>query len=414
MPNVCSASLRLQTRVRKAAEVVKTFEDFRCRPRSLDDFRHGEIHISIPYEALTSPFQPILLCRLVPMMFSDLFLLLADSEPSGLVALGEQFLLWTRVALGIGLVIFVHELGHFVAAKTFGVKCEKFYVGFDPPMKIGPIKLPSSLGKFTYGETEYGIGIIPLGGYVKMLGQDDDPRKMKDEAARARQLSDGDEPDADERELSDGDDHQTADASAEELAALDPRSLPAKPVWQRMIIMSAGVFMNVITGALFAAIAFGYGVPYTPTIIGSVVPGGPAWQAAVPPGGQVVEVAGMADEKMRFRDMKLEVLQSGLEDSEQKLPVGVRYGEEIVRFQLPMMSVPGQKEHRLIGVGMADTMTIGKKSHAIETSIADQSLSETDRGAQIVSYDSIPVDSSASVPSLAFLDYLYSHPTKTD
>ncbi len=333
-------------------------------------------------------------------MLSESLLLFADSSPDGLSAIGGQILLWTRVALGIGLVIFVHELGHFVAAKMFGVKCEKFYVGFDPPLKIGPIKLPSNLGKFKYGETEYGIGIIPLGGYVKMLGQDDDPRKMKDEAARTRQLSEGAEDDPDD----------IAESSAEELARLDPRSLPAKPVWQRMIIMSAGVFMNVVTGAMFAMIAFFYGVPYTPTIIGSVVPGGPAWQANVTPGGQVVEVAGMSDELMRFRDMKMEVLQSGLEDSEQKLPVAIRYGEETVRFQLPMMSVPGQKEHRLIGVGMADTMDLRAEGHSVPLSVAAEVFTDSDLGAKIVSYNGMKVDSDAKVPSLPFLDYLYTHP----
>ncbi len=85
------------------------------------------------------------------------------------------------VALGLGFVIFVHELGHFLAAKLFGVQCDKFYVGFDPPIKIGPIRLPSKLFHFQWGETEYGIGIIPLGGYVKMLGQDDDPRNSRAE-----------------------------------------------------------------------------------------------------------------------------------------------------------------------------------------------------------------------------------------
>ena len=63
------------------------------------------------------------------------------------------------------------KLGHFAAAKTFGVKCEKFYVGFDAPIKIGPWQLPRTLGKFQWGETEYGIGIIPLGGYVKLEGE---------------------------------------------------------------------------------------------------------------------------------------------------------------------------------------------------------------------------------------------------
>ena len=136
------------------------------------------------------------------------------------------------------------NLGTFVAAKTFGVKCEKFYVGFDVPIRLGPIKFPSTLGKFKYGETEYGIGVIPLGGYVKMLGQDDDPRKQEEEAKRI-QVEGEDKADAENK-------------------TLDPRSFPAKPVWQRMIIISAGVVMNVITGVLFAAIAFGFGVEYNP------------------------------------------------------------------------------------------------------------------------------------------------------
>ncbi len=123
-----------------------------------------------------------------------------------------------QVAIGLGFVIFVHELGHFLAAKFFGVKCEKFYIGFDVPLRIGPLRLPSALGKFQWGETEYGIGMIPLGGYVKMLGQDDDPRRAEQEAARIRQKTD------------DGEDAKVQ---------LDPRSFPAKPVYARMIIISA-------------------------------------------------------------------------------------------------------------------------------------------------------------------------------
>ncbi|MBL7043504.1 MAG: site-2 protease family protein, partial [Pirellulaceae bacterium] len=88
------------------------------------------------------------------------------------------------VAVGLGLVIFVHELGHFVAAKACGVKCEKFYIGFDIPIKIGPVALPTTLCKFRWGETEYGVGILPLGGYVKMLGQDDNPSRQAEENER--------------------------------------------------------------------------------------------------------------------------------------------------------------------------------------------------------------------------------------
>ena len=84
-----------------------------------------------------------------------------------------------KVAGGLGFVIFVHELGHFLVAKACGVKCEKFYLGFD----VGGLKLAS----FKWGETEYGIGALPLGGYVKMLGQDDNPAAAAREAQRARQ-----------------------------------------------------------------------------------------------------------------------------------------------------------------------------------------------------------------------------------
>ncbi len=88
-----------------------------------------------------------------------------------------HWLVVLQVAAGLGFVIFVHELGHFLVAKACGVKCEKFYLGFD----IYGLKI----AKFQCGETEYGIGILPLGGYVKMLGQDDNPARMAEET-RAR------------------------------------------------------------------------------------------------------------------------------------------------------------------------------------------------------------------------------------
>ena len=111
---------------------------------------------------------------------------------SGAVLLAETWLEWIvqpaswavilQVSAGLGFVIFVHELGHFLVAKACGVKCEKFYIGFD----IGGMKL----AKVQWGETEYGIGILPLGGYVKMLGQDDNPGAAGHEAERARASGD--------------------------------------------------------------------------------------------------------------------------------------------------------------------------------------------------------------------------------
>jgi len=177
---------------------------------------------------------------------------------------------WTnglQAALGLGVVIFVHELGHFLAAKACGVKCEKFYVGFDVPIKIGPIRFPRSLVRFQWGETEYGIGILPLGGYVKMLGQDDDPRNAQTEAERTRIAGGEGEP-----------------------VQLDPRSYPAKSVPQRMLIISAGVIMNLIFAVIFAAVAYRQGVPYTPCEVGNVIGGSPAWNAGIRPGDRIIQI----------------------------------------------------------------------------------------------------------------------------
>ena len=327
--------------------------------------------------------------------FSTHLLLAADYSSNFLVSLFSSFALYGRVALGIGLVIFVHELGHFVAAKTFGVKCEKFYVGFDVPIRLGPIKFPRTLGKFRYGETEYGIGIVPLGGYVKMLGQDDDPRKQEEEAKRIQVDSEGEEP--------------------EEQAApkLDPRSFPAKPVWQRMIIISAGVVMNVITGVLFAALAYGYGVAYSPAIVGGVVPGGPAWQAGIEPGGKVVSVGTWSDPEMHFREMKMEILTDGLENPDKPIDVEIKYESGTRNFELVTQPRPEMKDARMIGIAIPNVATLAPTPYTLQGTVASQTFTEQDGGASIIAYDGTPINEQAIVPGTPFFDYLYSNPDKT-
>ncbi len=317
----------------------------------------------------------------------DAMPLAVTDEPGFIASLLTTLLLWGRVALGIGLVVFVHELGHFVAAKSFGVKCEKFYVGFDVPIKIGPIKFPRTLGKFTYGETEYGIGIIPLGGYVKMLGQDDDPRKLEDENKRI--LVEG----------------ETSDQPS-----LDPRSFPAKPVWQRMIIISAGVVVNVITGILFAALAFGYGVSYSPAVVGGVTPGGPAWQAGIEPGGQVIAIGSLEDDNMHFREMKMEILTQGFEKPDQPVDVAIRYDDGVRNFKLRPEAMPDNKDFRLIGVAIPESVTLNKKNYASPQSVAADVLTDADAGATITAFDGNPINADSIVPGTNFFDYLYTHP----
>ena len=95
----------------------------------------------------------------------DLSLIAAlPPDPTTLETILSYVWIICSVAAGLGFVVFVHELGHFLVAKACGVKCEKFYVGFDwfPIKKIGPFTIPHSLFKRQWGETVYGIGILPL------------------------------------------------------------------------------------------------------------------------------------------------------------------------------------------------------------------------------------------------------------
>ncbi len=150
-----------------------------------------------------------------------------------------------QAALGLGLVIFFHEFGHFALAKWCGVSVERFSIGF------GPI-----LWSFKKGETEYALSLVPFGGYVKMLGQDDlDPSQL----------------------------------TSEEIAR-DPKAYSNKTVGQRMAIISAGVIMNIITGMMFFAIAFKMGVDSLPSMVGNLQIGKPAWEKGLRPGDKITRI----------------------------------------------------------------------------------------------------------------------------
>jgi regulator of sigma E protease len=167
------------------------------------------------------------------------------------------------VAVGLGFVIFFHELGHFLMAKWNGVKVEKFAIGFDP---YG-LKLYS----FRKGETEYVLGAIPLGGYVKMLGE--------------------------------GTDDQAE-------AIVDPRAYSNKSVGARMQIISAGVLMNLILGfACFVFADLWGGVSRTPAKLGMVVAGLPAYRAGIRTGDEIVGIDGQRN--VSFEDLLRTVALSG-------------------------------------------------------------------------------------------------------
>ena len=227
---------------------------------------------------------------------------------------------WTIVQglVAVGLLIFVHELGHFLAAKACGVKCEKFYIGFDIPLRFGRLVLPSALCRFRWGETEYGVGVLPLGGYVKMLGQDDNPagQARENERIKLAQSPAQESAPAGGPLASNAAGPANPDNAGAETPkyVLDPRSYPAKPVWQRMIIISAGVIMNLLFAVVFAAIAYRSGITYVPCIIGGTAPGDPAWVLGLNAGDKIIQIGreGHEDEGLRFdKDLMSSVMLNG-------------------------------------------------------------------------------------------------------
>jgi regulator of sigma E protease len=159
----------------------------------------------------------------------------------------------------LGVLIFVHELGHYWAAKAFGVWVHRFAIGMGPPVK----RL-----SFQRGETEWAIAWLPLGGYVKMASREEDP-------------STG-----------------VLEGGAENAQVPPDRVFEAKPVWQRMVIILAGVTLNIVFAWLiFVGLAFKNGHQYDPTvIIGAVrtaeLPAEAAALATVDPGTTVLTLDG--------------------------------------------------------------------------------------------------------------------------
>jgi regulator of sigma E protease len=164
-----------------------------------------------------------------------------------------------KVAFGLGFVIFIHELGHFLLAKWNGVKVEKFSIGFGPTL----------LG-FRRGETEYVLAAVPLGGFVKMLGEGPDEEASK---------------------------------------STDPRAFTNKTVGARMAIISAGVIMNVILGLGCFVYAYGQGLDEIPAKIGAVDAASPAYEAGLRAGDEIVAIDGRGD--LSFNSMTLKVVFSG-------------------------------------------------------------------------------------------------------
>jgi regulator of sigma E protease len=280
-------------------------------------------------------------------------------------AWGNLLVVIFMVALGLGFVIFVHELGHFLVAKACGVKCEKFFLGFD----VGGYKISRK-----WGETEYGIGILPLGGYVKMLGQDDNPANIA-EQVRESQVA-GNVIDAKEITGPDGTKY-----------LVDKRSYLAKTVPQRMAIISAGVIMNVIFAFIFATVAYKIGVPYNPSIASGTAPGSPAWRAGMQPGDEILQVGDIV--KPSYDELRGSVM---LGDLENGLPFVIeRDGEKITKTLTPEQGA--SKGLARVGIAVPWSLELIEEMPASEASPAAKAQPPLEGGDVITKVNGTPVES---------------------
>ena len=168
--------------------------------------------------------------------------------------------LWSliRTFLIVGIIIFFHELGHFLAAKKLGITVERFSIGFGP-----------RLTGFTRGGTEYRISWIPIfGGYVKMLGENPNERPV-----------------------------EGAEETEEELKEPEAGRFDLAPVHHRAIVAASGSVMNVIFAVFAIALAYmigmpSYMAPNEDTTIGYVRPHSPASRAGMIPGDKLLSISG--------------------------------------------------------------------------------------------------------------------------
>ncbi len=248
--------------------------------------------------------------------------------------------------MGFSAVVFIHECGHFIVAKLSDIKVETFSI-FLPPVLLGVRRteeglrfriLPKFFPKendpdgdgllsFTVGkkgragETEYRIGLIPLAGYVKMLGQED--------TGADKQID-------------------------------DPRAFPNKSIGVRMAVISAGVIFNVIAAIGILMMVYLIGIDRMPAVVGGVRPGSPAAQAGLQAGDEIIEIAGKGD-NLDFGNI---LMAAALSDKGEKVALKVKHTDgsiENVTIEAEQMS---GMPLRLFGILSPQTLTIAEVSAA--------------------------------------------------
>ncbi|WP_295671003.1 RIP metalloprotease RseP, partial [uncultured Mucilaginibacter sp.] len=192
-----------------------------------------------------------------------------------------------QLILGLSILVILHEFGHFIAARAFGIKVEKFYLFFDA--------WGFSLFKFNYKGVEYGVGWLPLGGYVKIAG-------MIDESMDTDQLA----------------------------GPPQPWEFRSKPAWQRLIVMLGGVTVNIILGIfIFWILTIKYGESYIPNsdLKYGIVPGKIGVKIGLRPGDQVTAINGR--KVVRFDELTSTEVILGNSD------LTVQRGSQVLHVRVP-------------------------------------------------------------------------------
>jgi regulator of sigma E protease len=253
------------------------------------------------------------------------------------------------VAVVLGIMIIVHEFGHFAAAKLFDVRVEQFAIGFGK--RLFGIK---------HGETDYRVNALPFGGYVKMAGE-----------------------------------------NPLEAHTGDPREFPSKPRWQRFIIAFAGPFANILLaiGLLTGVFMVRYEHPVyleQPAVVGFVAPGSPAEKAGIEQGDLIVRVDG--EQNPTWEDVLLKAMLS----PGHPLDISVQHGSVVTEKQIVPKAV-GPSEIGEMGLIPNRQIQVGK---------VDESMPAAKAGMQpgdiVASIDGKPVRSIEAL--LAALEANKDHP----
>jgi regulator of sigma E protease len=307
----------------------------------------------------------------------------------------SQVWLYVLVFAGFSLVIFVHELGHFLAAKWCDVRIDRFAVGFLTPIfsyrqgmgfrwgstekeykqrlhdrveenrsselqfheKLEPTdaELARAAKELKLGETDYCFNVLPLGGYVKMLGQED----------------------------------FAVDKSGELMVKDDPRAFTHKPIGQRMFIVSAGVIMNLVFAAFVFMLVFMIGLNSPSSEIGMVIAGSPAYNAGLQRGDVITKIngRGIADRQDMVASVVLSDPDKPLEVTfKRKDPTTGKMKEEAVAVR---PEVPSGEDTLKIGVAPAVTTVVA----AAVTNPALPAQDQVQKGDKIVAVEGKPVSS---------------------